>query len=879
MFKVHLSKQTEEFDPEEIEKEFVRVIEEMGISEQNRRSLATLPIENKYKMVQSRRKMGRTSEPLHVYTQQLRKERAKKNEKTVLVLIKKIRHEFLAQGQANVERFLDAGGVEEVLDLLHHTVYRKESAAGRNSGVTEQVHHTYVQEDTGEYTLIDQSTKTLKVLLNNNTAMCRVCASREMVHKILNIFPSKYLSVYTLSLEVLSRTGFYYDVLYDLMGGYVQMRDESHVVCRPMCSVKIHSVFKELYYNLSVGNVPSAFVSLLLSFLCRLLAPPEGDVRSGKVFIANMFVVCGIKEILSALEANDSVKEKVTLLRREVLENTLGAYVREKCDADEYDFGTIAEDYKGSSTFRYVVNILDILYRTNSRHICDVSDFIKLTLLNLMRPSVGVSPVINANVEEVRGSAREKSVEVLEGELRKYVEEVEALQKMLEEEKGKKKGEEGGEKGKESLEGAAEGLQRAPPKAPMAPPKTLKAPPGPPKPAGASGTSGSKIPPPPRAPGPAAPAGPPAPPAPRAPQKQGSEYSALSKSLKRDAKTDIFKIDFLGAVEKDSLWADVNVKEMGKLFSPEDFAVFTRGKSLSLKPSLPPSRARFVHTVFPDKKGNALNIALARVPVPLADLKDSLLVLRDQDFTENLAVQLLNNYPTEEEFSSLTLLRDGYLLAPSRDKDLSYGKAEIFFMEALQIPHLRERLTSINLKLTIDLCQSQLEASLSVLTEVSSLLLTNKKLHLLLKMVLVITNILNSGTAIENAKGYKIDSLKKVIAKKDIMALVRQKTAKHHKDVKGLLPILNKIDNISTDVVDSEYRDITSKYSAVEKANDPAIKEHLSRYREGVSRLGERYKEWTANKSKIRTFFNEPSPTEEIFKTILLFVKFYSHQS
>jgi hypothetical protein len=121
---------------------------------------------------------------------------------------------------------------------------------------------------------------------------------------------------------------------------------------------------------------------------------------------------------------------------------------------------------------------------------------------------------------------------------------------------------------------------------------------------------------------------------------------------------------------------------------------------------------------------------------------------------DNLNIENLTNMqlllPTPEELSNLKLYNG---------QSEILGRAELFFLSVMKVPHLQQKLASFKYYLQFDELVRSLSSSLQLLAKACSEVIESEKLASMLRRLLAIGNLMNESAGKVQAKGITLDSL------------------------------------------------------------------------------------------------------------------------
>lgn len=882
----------------EVDGIFADLMNSLSIDPSKQTSLLSLGIDQKIAMIRAHKKTEEKEKPLGRILEELRTAKqllaphllarggASKGVALCAKALNDIRMGSLIQSEKGIGRFLAQKGLEEVIDLLAQSESRliasplQGQLGGPKSGSTlpteppgqVATNRTYIRTSTTDSDkILEYSSKCLRGLLKRRLAIKYVLDTPALLASLVDIFPSRSLSVSALILELLAPLAKrHHKMIVNSLFRNLGAGDARHFACRPLCSTRLRAIVEEIYYNASVDNLSEEFAAGFLDLLSGLLevSPPIG------ILMENALSLCGISRLVGKFQekfpsSKNSLHRLMEAQRRS--RRYLGQPAAGHLDAEALEgieHAAPASRPEGPEAFDSIVNIMRLLHFVNSTRLYDVLDFIKLNILDIIRhptdksrsPQFGDpagTGAGQAGVEagnEAKGllqmgtvsasryaeMASSRDLQSLERELAKYRAEVKALTELLEKERARGKAQ---PKGPERPCLATPSSSARPPPPPALPCGTR--PPGPP-PCPAGGPGGRT----------------PAPPAPVA--APSSEYALATRKLKPGTtvalKLEVFKKPACGG-----LWAQPSVKDLS-LFTPEDFIPFLRTSTspASARPEETQSRRRQSSGPFAHKKVTALDIALARVKTPLKELAGEIRELKTPSFSETLVLQLLANFPTGEELRALGEAKS------------AATRPELFFKEATRVPMLRERLVGIYLKMTAPATHEYIAASLDSLSRCCDVVLAHAGLHSLLRATLSLANVLNSGGYMECAWGFRISSLKLVAQTPGAVDLLRGKLSKNASPPWGeVARILEGVAGISLEMVESDFRELRERVKEVEKAaqGDQQFSKFIAGVMQAFRGLNKKLEAWAERKGAVSAFLNEPVVNEETFLGIARFIR------
>lgn len=206
-----------------------------------------------------------------------------------------------------------------------------------------------------------------------------------------------------------------------------------------------------------------------------------------------------------------------------------------------------------------------------------------------------------------------------------------------------------------------------------------------------------------------------------------------------------------------NVWDEVNdtmnVEEILGKFTIDNLFCYEKKIVVTEKVTKTVSR---VLTVLPGKKGNAISIALGRLHINDSDFKKMILDYDTSIINENMAKQLIANYPTPDEFKQLQVFREeGY------DEDSQrIGRAEEFYLNFIEHEEeFLEKLKAVYFKLIYPILSSSIRRNMKRTSKVYNTALQSKSIREFLQISLLLGNVFNGSTFIGNAEGFTLESL------------------------------------------------------------------------------------------------------------------------
>ncbi|KAJ3079256.1 Dishevelled associated activator of morphogenesis 2 [Quaeritorhiza haematococci] len=210
---------------------------------------------------------------------------------------------------------------------------------------------------------------------------------------------------------------------------------------------------------------------------------------------------------------------------------------------------------------------------------------------------------------------------------------------------------------------------------------------------------------------------------------------------------------------------------------------------------------------------------LGRIKLTFPAIRDAILMIQEENLTENMIKQFLQSVPTEDE---AMLIRD-YVGGDER-KLKELGKAEQFFYEMLKIPRYEQRLQCIHYKMRFAERLSDVRPDIMTVLAASNMLKDNKKLTKVFEIILAVGNFMNSDSFRGGAYGFTIETLTKL---GDTRSTTGKMTFLHY---------LAKL----IDRKFPELRDLATDLSQAEKASKvslPAVNQEMQDLNRGMMEL------------------------------------------
>ncbi|XP_059441696.1 formin-like protein 20 [Corylus avellana] len=153
------------------------------------------------------------------------------------------------------------------------------------------------------------------------------------------------------------------------------------------------------------------------------------------------------------------------------------------------------------------------------------------------------------------------------------------------------------------------------------------------------------------------------------------------------------------------------------------------------------------------RRANNTEIMLTKVKMPLPDMMAAVLAMDASVLDVDQVENLIKFCPTKEEMELLK----GY----TGDME-NLGKCEQYFLELMKVPRVESKLRVFSFKIQFSSQISEFKKSLNTVNSACEEVRKSVKLKEVMKLILLIGNTLNQGTARGSAIGFKLDSLLKL---------------------------------------------------------------------------------------------------------------------
>ncbi|KAL8143948.1 hypothetical protein V2J09_016980 [Rumex salicifolius] len=180
------------------------------------------------------------------------------------------------------------------------------------------------------------------------------------------------------------------------------------------------------------------------------------------------------------------------------------------------------------------------------------------------------------------------------------------------------------------------------------------------------------------------------------------------------------------------------------------------------------------------RRANNTEIMLTKVKMPLSDMMIAALALDESVLDADQVENLIKFCPTKEEMD---------LLKNYTGDMEKLGKCEQFFLELMKVPRVESKLTVFLFKIQFSTQAEDFRNSLTVVLSACDEVRNSSKLKEVMRLILLLGNTLNNGTARGGASGFKLDSLLKLNetratnSRMTLMHYLGKVLAKSHPDI------------------------------------------------------------------------------------------------
>eukprot|EP00475_Leptophrys_vorax_P028324 TRINITY_DN4091_c0_g1_i1.p1 TRINITY_DN4091_c0_g1~~TRINITY_DN4091_c0_g1_i1.p1 ORF type:complete len:986 (-),score=315.85 TRINITY_DN4091_c0_g1_i1:34-2922(-) len=638
----------------------------------------------------------------------------------------------------------------------------------------------------------------LNAFMNNEVGIEFVIQDETAIKDMTLWFDSKNVQAKTMVLKLLSVMSFmgYTKSIVEAFNNITQgdkprmqplvdfLRDQMNVECR-----KTAMVFINASINYSDGledriNVRNEYNALNILDVIRDIrtwaSAKKGKDYKHLIAQCDLFESFAIEDDRELMYQNLDISDPIVLFK----------YLRAVCT----DFGTIPQflsimqmlmliprDVLGEEMWNTVMDIVQMAITAREGHKHDESPYLSYEAL---KDRVGQVPDLKEKyakmMENLKDQAKEQERQLHQSRLREEhaMEEVEKAQRVI-----------------SMLKEQIEEVKRRPANAgplpggappPPPPPGGVPAPPPPPPPPG-----GIPLPPPPPPPPGGIPAPPPAPgaplppgvpPPPGAPGVPGAPPPPGVKAgpvVREDPpplgmkQKPVVKFKTAGVKMKQFHWGKIPNKNIDgtiwtgladdrvDLNAEELEAVFCQPvvKKKQAEEEKEAKKKQEVVKLIDDKRSYNIDLSLARFKIQPEIIRDAILAMDEQMLNNERLPQIMKCAPTPEECETVK----GYTGDP-----LLLGSTEKFFLALCDIPNLVARLDLWYYKICFDDTYRDLKNKLDLVTNATLEIRTSKRFRQVLEITLAIGNLLNTGTKVGSAFGFKLTALKQLNATKTL---------------------------------------------------------------------------------------------------------------
>ncbi len=232
-----------------------------------------------------------------------------------------------------------------------------------------------------------------------------------------------------------------------------------------------------------------------------------------------------------------------------------------------------------------------------------------------------------------------------------------------------------------------------------------------------------------------------------------------------------------------------------------------------------------------------VGVVLQFIRLPVETIKNCILSMDELTMTEENIDGLMTIIPTPEELKKLEPYKD-----PWANNSVNLSVVARFFIMTGSIPKYSLRLSCWQTKLQFKAAADEVEGKLRRVLAGVSCAMTSRTLPMMLQYILGVGNVLNQGTALRDAKAFKISDLPKFAELKTtdgkqtmlsvLVDFVSQRNPQAHQFVRDLEPVNDAI-NVDFGQLQTELRELRGKVQscaglAHTLAADPVITGKIS---------------------------------------------------
>jgi len=277
------------------------------------------------------------------------------------------RFSFTTLTEEGIEKTLESGLLEEVWDIVTRLAPAQWS---RRVETYLSVHDS--KQNKPVFRILEPAVRLFKCFFTSPAVIKYVKGNKNLFKKIFEVFPSQYLAISEIALEIADHSVEVYnnEILEHFLGSFGR---EGHAVCVPACDLRIKHAIDEMYYNISLENVSSEFLGYFLSLLKQM----HSESLLTGILLDSMLRLCDISKVLSRITQKDAkMKDAVDAL----------VQAQERCRemATQIDVRKVEENkipLETKEDLQCVLNALSVLYRVNSSRMYDVLQYIKGSVL------------------------------------------------------------------------------------------------------------------------------------------------------------------------------------------------------------------------------------------------------------------------------------------------------------------------------------------------------------------------------------------------------------------------------------------------------------------------------------------------------------------
>ncbi|KAI5180250.1 hypothetical protein NEOKW01_0579 [Nematocida sp. AWRm80] len=350
-----------------IAKEFASLLEALGVTEDKKKMFLGLSYEQKVNMINAQKRVAKTTGAEIVSKLRMLK-RPFSTSYTITDIekcvegLKSIKFLFNTLTEADIERMLDENIVQEAWGLVKMLL---PDAWPSNSQVYICVNET--KQNKPIFIILEPAVQFFKAVTKSPAVIKYIEHNPEVFKSILEVFPSPYLFIASTILDIAIKC---MNTQMTVILTYLFQRKEKkeeHISCSVLCGIRIKYIIDELYFNMSLSNVPSEYLLLFNQFLLSVYSNCE---ISG-ILMNSMLYQCGYNRILNKMkEYNLELKASaITMIEKQEYIQYRLLEIDVLNNKDKIDIETYANIIS-------IVNVLSALYKVNSSKVYDVLNYI-----------------------------------------------------------------------------------------------------------------------------------------------------------------------------------------------------------------------------------------------------------------------------------------------------------------------------------------------------------------------------------------------------------------------------------------------------------------------------------------------------------------------